>query len=127
MGINSDYSRDYDPAAPVLQIGLSGPEMETPTHFVTALVDTGSDVSMFPADLLKSAGGRFFDEQSMRGVAGISIPITLYSVVIYINQEPIYGIRAIGDSSGMEPIIGRDVLNQLDLHLNGPALELWIA
>jgi hypothetical protein len=26
-----------------------------------------------------------------------------------------------------QPILGRDVLNQLELTLNGPAQELWIA
>ncbi len=29
--------------------------------------------------------------------------------------------------AGSETILGRDVLNQLELTLNGPAQELWVA
>ena len=39
----------------------------------------------------------------------------------------IHGIRAVAVPEGAEAIIGRDVLNQLEVTLNGLALEISIA
>lgn len=50
--------------------------------------------------------------------------VGLYLVQIQLESETIYGIEAAG--YGSEIILGRDVLNQLELLLNGPALTIEI-
>lgn len=62
----------------------------------------------------------------MRGVIGISQRVEIFQVAIRIGDYMIPGIRAVADTHGNEPILGRDVLNQLILTLNGPALTTQI-
>lgn len=62
----------------------------------------------------------------MRGVIGEAVKVNLYLTAVHIGNYSIHGIRAIGITAASEAIIGRDVLNQLKVLLNGPAQETWI-
>lgn len=57
----------------------------------------------------------------MRGITGIAYPVDLYLITVQIGSHNIPAIRAIVATSDGETIIGRDVLNQLVVTLNGPA------
>lgn len=57
----------------------------------------------------------------MWGVSGISYRVPMYIVALKIGVIDIFGIRAIGDRQNQDMIIGRDVLNQLIVTLNGLA------
>ncbi|MDJ0756605.1 MAG: retropepsin-like aspartic protease [Ardenticatenaceae bacterium] len=126
MSITYEYSREYDPAAPVVEIGLSKSGTLQANLQVNESGDTGADASMLPIDLLQSAGGRYVEQHRMRGVTGQTMKVHLYLVAVHVSGETIHGIRAVAMPKGSESIIGRDVLNQLGLRLNGPALELTI-
>ena len=82
---------------------------------------------MLPSDVLRSAGGRLLEKGRMRGVTGESEIVNLYSIAIHIAGITVHGIRAAAMKKNKEAILGRDVLNQLELTLNGPAQETWIA
>lgn len=62
----------------------------------------------------------------MRGVTGQGQEVQLFLIVIQIGPFTATGIEAIAIADNEEPIIGRDVLNQFIVTLNGPAevLEL---
>lgn len=62
----------------------------------------------------------------MRGFIGISQRVEIFQVAIRMGDYIIPGIRAVADKHGTETILGRDVLNQLILTLNGPALTTQI-
>jgi hypothetical protein len=62
----------------------------------------------------------------MRGIAGTSKPVELFLVAIYIGDQVINGIHAVALSLPNEIIIGRDVLNQLTLTLDGLATMLTV-
>lgn len=62
----------------------------------------------------------------MRGVAGSSQPVELYLVAIHIGDQIINGIHAVALPSPNEIILGRDVLNQLTLTLDGLASTLAV-
>lgn len=127
MATSYDYNRDYYPAAPTILIGLS-PSGGTEARIeITALVDTGADATMIPEDVLISAGARYVQQHRMRGVVGESVSVDLYLTAVHIASHTIHGIRAIAIPPHSEAIVGRDVLNQLEITLNGPALEMWVA
>ena len=57
----------------------------------------------------------------MRGTAGGRVEVDLYLVAIQLGAELVYGLHVVSIPSTKEAIIGRDVLNQLIVTLNGPA------
>lgn len=119
-----EYSSLYFPSAPVVEIGLrktsTAPEIQ-----VEALIDTGADASLMPLALLKRVDASYVTTVSMQSVLGISQRIATYLVAIRVGNIIVPGIRALA-TKGSEPILGRDVLNQLILTLNGPALTTQI-
>src|SRR5579871_2588663 len=53
----TDYEAgEFDPPAPVARVLVRGPNNQTATN-VPVLVDTGSDVSTLPADVVRAVGG----------------------------------------------------------------------
>lgn len=126
MTTSYDYDRRYTPAAPLVPIGVSPSGEMTARQQVTALVDSGADATMIPLAVLAAAGARFVEQQRMRGVVGQAVTVNLYLIAVHIGEHTIHGIRAIGVAAVSEAIIGRDVLNQLEVTLNGPAHETWI-
>ena len=125
--ISHDYDSDYEPAALVARIGLSPSGEREARQWVTALLDSGADGTIIPVDLLVAAGARYIERRQMRGVVGKSVQVKLYLTAVYIGDHHIHGIRAVGGEIGSEAIIGRDVLNQLEITLNGLAQETWIS
>jgi hypothetical protein len=60
-------------------------------------------------------------------VTGHGRPVDIYLTAIRLGPHIVHGVRAVVMPAGSEPNIGRDVLNELEIALNGPAQELWIA
>lgn len=115
------YSTSYDPPAPVVKITVYSPDQIKPEVSFTALADYGADVTMIPRDVLKKIGARYAETRRLRGISGLGYPVKLYSVTVRIARHTIYGIRAVAIEPKSEPLIGRDVLNQLVVTLDGPA------
>ena len=127
MPASYDYDTKYEPPAPTIPVGLSRSGETSASQEIVALVDTGADATMLPVDVLKSAKTRYVQQRLMRGVMGEPTTANLYLAAIHVAGHVIQGIRAIAGPEGSEAIIGRDLLNQLEITLNGPAHEVWIA
>lgn len=82
---------------------------------------------MVPIDFLESTDSLYFSTRRMRGITGQSIPVDTYYAVVQVGPYIVRGVKAVALPVGSEAIIGRDILNQIELTLNGPAQELWIA
>ena len=94
---------------------------------IIGIIDSAADATMLPLDVLELIGARYAQTRHMRGVTGPPIPVDTYYVTITFGPYVIYGIEVVVLPIGSESILGRDVLNQLELTLNGPAQELWLA
>ena len=126
MVLTFDYDATYSPSAPVIEIGV-GPSNGTPARLtVRAMVDTGSDASMFPLHLLQRAGGRYVRRRSIRGVTEDRLPVNLYLITVHIGSQIIPGIQAVASPDSNEVLLGRDVLNHLTTMLDGPGLTVEI-
>lgn len=119
-------SRRFDPAMPVTEAALFGAAAGPPV-LLTAIVDTGADATLLPIDLLTAAGARYSGTRQMRGITGQAVTVDAYTITLQLGPHIVHGLEAIAMPEGSEPIIGRDVLNELEITLNGPAQELWIA
>lgn len=117
---------NYDPAMPVLEVTLAAPASGEPRMNVLALVDSGSDATLLPGNALEESGALYLRSRRIRGITGHAILADVYLTSLRVGPYTIRGIRAVAVSSEGEAILGRDVLNQLDLRLIGPAQELWL-
>jgi len=114
------YDSSYDPAAPVMEIGVGIPEEKSPLHYVQAFVDSGADATMLPRAMLAEIGARFVGHKILSGITGQKEVVRLYLVVIHMPTGITYGIRAVARDGQNEAILGRDVLNQWRITLDGP-------
>ncbi len=92
-----------------------------------ALVDSGADACMIPIDIVKRLGARAVDIQYVRGVTGEVTLVELYEVAVQVGPHSLGYVRAVALQANTEIILGRDVLNQMVVTLNGPGLTTEIA
>jgi hypothetical protein len=91
------------------------------------ILDTGSDASALPAAdclMLKldpNAGRPVY----MSGVGGGMTQTTQYTILVLIDGME-YDCQLQVEASGTERILGRDVLNSLEVLFRGPAAEVII-
>ena len=121
-----EYSNAYYPSAPVAQITVTHIKRNEHQKTIIALVDSGSDVTMIPINILRAIGAKYIETRQVRGISGLAYPVDTYLVKISIGPHTIYGIEAAAVEDHEEAIIGRDVLNQLVVILNGLAEMLEI-
>ncbi|MEM7532261.1 MAG: hypothetical protein AAF639_08795 [Chloroflexota bacterium] len=77
-----DYDVDFHPSMPVIEIGLSAPEDQQPTIFLTAQVDSGADATFIPSRIFKKMGLSIVDTKILRGVTGRRRMVNLYQIVV---------------------------------------------
>lgn len=114
------YDSSFDPPAPVIEFGLGLPREANPRRYLMALVDSGADVTVIPVQILTEIGAKIVDRRFLRGVIGSRERVGLYQVVIHMPTGIAYGIRAVAGQKIEEAILGRDVLNQWRITLDGP-------
>jgi len=114
------YDSSYDPPAPVMEFGLGLPREATPRRYMQGLVDSGADVTVIPIRVLTEISAKIVDRRFLSGVTGNRERVSLYQVVIHMPTGVAYGIRAVATKRSEEAILGRDVLNQWRITLDGP-------
>lgn len=120
------YSNDYEsekyyPAAPVVKIGVAKSGQKEPSTQIAALIDSGADATMLPVDLLQVVNARYSMTRQMRGVGDRPIAVEMYLVTLFIGEFAFPGIEVIAAAENSEALVGRDVLNQMVVTLNGLA------
>ena len=119
-------NKDYEPPMPVMEVALLSRDTGEVATQVLAIVDSGADATLLPIESLRTARARYYRSSQLRGVTGQAVPVELYAVTLQLGPHVIHGIKAVAGVRSNEAILGRDVLNQLDLRLIGPAQELWL-
>ena len=119
--LSFDYNDVYELSAPVIPIAVDGYDASKPPIIVPAFVDSGSDGTLLPKDILDAVGAEYEDTVRLRGVTGGVQQLDRYTVRIFVEREIIHAISAVATTAGSEALIGRDVLNRLVVTLNGPA------
>ena len=117
------YSNLIYPPAPVLEVLLSAPAMDDWQGAYTAIIDSGADITIVPFAILQS-----LNAPAMRPVVLSSQWRDRHSVYIYkldirVDKMIFPAVDVAGDPGSGEVLLGRNVLNRLDLRLEGPALQ----
>lgn len=110
----------YDPAMPVVGIEVLNLDDLSKNIKLTAIVDSGSDGSFIPERHLHALGIESVRKAQVRGVSGIAYSVDMYMVKLKVGPFELYGTRVVGDKQN-EIIVGRNLINQLVVTLNGLA------
>lgn len=127
MNIQFEYDRHYFPSAPVLEMRVDGYSTAMDGSVVVrAIIDSGADGTMIPTQVLNRIQADYIDSVRMSGVTGVAEQRDRYRIRIQIGDIIIHGIDAVAISTNDDALIGRDVLNQLVVTLDGLAAETRI-
>ena len=120
------YTYDYDssysagPALPVVEFQLKAIGSDEGV-LVSALIDSGADATILSIDYLEQARVEQVGRARMRWGPHVSGKYDVYLATIQIGPHTLFGVRVLADEQDGEAILGRDVLNQMKVILNGPA------
>ena len=126
MQYSADYDSRFDPAMPMVELTISGPDTNSPVTR-SALVDSGADATLLSLADLQRLGADLIGWGRMVGVSGISQRVPIYAVQLSIGQIDLGTVRVLGYRTTDNPIVGRNVLNQLIVMLNGLAQVIEVS
>jgi predicted aspartyl protease len=115
------YSRNYQPSFPTLPVVLTNAEEGLRTAAQNALLDTGSDGTLVPMAVLEDILAPVLSETRIRSHWGEWRAVQFFLVDIELDGLTLPGMLVVGDDTGDEIVLGRNVLNRLHLALDGPA------
>lgn len=118
--MSTAYSQQFVPSAPILPVMFGLPGEKPAFGPYDVLIDSGADISIVPKHLLVRWGIPSRVEASLRGQWGERRSVHLYVVDLQIGELLLPAVYVAGDEEGDEIILGRNVLNQLPLFLDGP-------
>lgn len=116
-----NYTSVYDPPFPTAEVWLSVPDLPQDEQAVTALLDSGSDGSLIPLDVIESLGAIRTDKVRIRGLFGGSSLVYLYLVNLRVGPHRLHKVEVAAVERRGEALIGRNVLNRFAVLLDGPA------
>jgi len=115
-----DYDFTYAPSAPVVEIIVTS-DLSATALTLVALLDSGADATMLPFAVLEQVQAEILETRYLCTVTGKRTIVDIYRVAIQVGPYHFRAVRAIATDSPAEIILGRDVLNQLIVTLNGLA------
>lgn len=117
------YDLSYVPPIPLLEIWLAIPDSLDWQGPFSAIVDTGADFTIVPRAILRAFNAPYLKRAVLRTPWSQKQPVGLYEVDLRVGQLMFPGIDVAGDAHSNEVLLGRNVLNRLDLRLEGPKLR----
>jgi hypothetical protein len=114
------YSKNYVPAAPVLEVTLVSAAENRRVGPLTGIVDSGADGTLVPLRFLSEIQAPPTSELFLRSQWGERRPVWLYLVDVQIGSLVFPGVEVVGDDVSGEIVVGRDVLSRLRIILDGP-------
>jgi predicted aspartyl protease len=120
------YSREYSPAAPVLPAHIAVPGEAPEGDSMSALVDTGADGTFVPTSLLEDLDAPILYMTNVHSHFGERLHrVSVHAVdVILFGEVRLPGVEVVADDWGDRIILGRNVLNMLNLQLNGTHMTM---
>lgn len=117
------YLQAVFPPIPVLEVVLSAPASDHWSGSFTAIVDSGADFTIIPLALIKSLDAPVIRPAVLSSQWRDRRSVYVYKVDIRVGEIILPAVDVAGDPFSDEIILGRNVLNRLDLRLEGPALR----
>lgn len=120
------YDPRFLPPMPVVEIWLALPDSNDWHGPFSAIVDAGADFTIVPQSVLHGFSAPYLKRVMLRTQRSQRQPVGLYEVDLRIGELVFPGIDVAGDRASTQILLGRNVLNRLDLRLEGPKLRTHI-
>ncbi|MCI0576611.1 MAG: retroviral-like aspartic protease family protein [Chloroflexi bacterium] len=114
------YNQDYFPPAPSVPVRFGRPGESLAIGPLNAFIDTGADATIVPVRFIAPLGLQVDARKYLRSQWGERRKVYTYFVDLEIAESRLPMIEIIADERGGEIILGRNVLNNLIMTLNGP-------
>ncbi len=114
------YNTRYYPTMPAVEVTLGAPEADFSLGPLPTIIDTGADITVVPREYLIRLGAQVVASGYLRSPWGERHNVKIYQVNIRIEGHNLYDVEVASDPRGREILLGRGVLNQLNLQLDGP-------
>jgi len=120
MMVTFEYDSQYHgPSMPVVELTLANPLTEQQTIVGGVLIDSGADGTIISLEILKQIQARRVDTVNMRPMQGPLYRVDVYEVEMRIGNFRVPKTRVVADPQNAGAILGRNVLNQFIVTLNG--------
>lgn len=113
------YDSNYDPAALILPAALSGVVRRRPQVRLTALIDTGADLTAIPDTAVKRLRLYSVGQMEVEDVHARVKTVDIYTARLSIADLPVREMEVVPTEQPFV-ILGRDWLENFYLLLNGP-------
>jgi gag-polyprotein putative aspartyl protease len=120
------YNTQKQPPAPFVLVTISNPLTGAEVRDVPAQLDTGADCTLLPQKFVDALGLNFSGSWTVGGIAGKVEEMRLYPASIGIHQFPTRTIEVVAHADEPWVLLGRDVLNDYRLLLDGPGQAIEI-
>ena len=125
MTIFFEYG-DETPPSPFLIVSIQSLETGLQIGELPGRVDTGADRTVVPKFLIDQIGCSIFDYSLFADFTGQEFELPLFRIVLTIQGLNSIGIVVASIDDRDELLLGRDVLNQYRILLDGPQRRLEI-
>jgi predicted aspartyl protease len=125
VSVEYAYDHSYEPAAAVVPLRIGAPADDMPV-FVSALVDSGADLSVVPAALAGQLDLPVTDVVQVRGVGGEPHNATVHAAEVEVEVDEVAELVEV-IALGTETLVGRNLLNAFVLTLDGPHERMTVA
>lgn len=126
MSTIQPYSRQYHPPVPVLDIFLSFPDSSDGRGPFLAELDSGADLTIIPLSIITALGVIAIDQITLMSQWRDRHLVHLFQADVRIAGIVLPAIDVAGDPRSKEILLDRNVLNRLDLRLEGPRLRTHV-
>lgn len=124
--IRYPYVTDVTPPAPFVHVKLRAPEGGQEFGWLPAQVDSAASRSVLPLRLVGDLGLVPLDQIPITGVGGHITTMPTFLVRIELRQLVPLTVEVVAHEDEPFVLVGRDVLNQFRVRLDGPGLWLEI-
>ena len=114
------YSARYQPPMPAVEIALGAPEADYSLGPLPAILDTGADITVVPQEYLIRLDAPIVAGGYLRSPWGERQSVKIYEVNLRIQGHDLHHVEVASEPGGREVLLGRNVLNLLNLQLDGP-------
>jgi hypothetical protein len=120
------YNTQVQPPAPFVALTLRNPGDGSELHNIPAQIDLGADQTVLPEAMIQALDLPRMGSMTVGGLGGVISTLPTYAVLLGIHDLPLQPVKVIGAVNEPWVLLGRDVVNNHRLVLDGPQLALEI-
>jgi predicted aspartyl protease len=125
-GIRYGYQRLVQPPAPFINVSLQHPTSAEMMRNVAAQVDSGADRTVLPEKVVQALKLSQVGQIEIGALGGAIYVLRSFAVLLGVHDFPLRRLEIVTSAEEEWILLGRDVLNNYRIVLNGPQLALEI-